>query len=350
MSRRCCCARDCIVYADNWSPCPAVPDSDHWDQVSGTWTISKPGEECSGQYLVGTGAGAMLICKHPTVAYPQYVYVTISDIAGSRPRLLLGVDYNPTTSAVSSYYYLEFDPDNSLLTWGSGSSDGLGGFTETVLRQISQDYQSDLHGWLSAGDGSEITFSGGWFGGCYLTGWVCTSRASGKYSGLMNGPDATAAAEFPGDSSYFALIHHDDTPNVQDCGYCDCQCGNYCVPRTLAYQFTLLGGDPCCLEPSGELPFDTDEQVSLCSWASGSLDTGCGYFVDLHLKRPTDQGRRPACDTWCLEDVGYPGMWGGACTPPDYCTCDPFYMRWDAVTVQYPDSDACVYMIEIYEP
>ena len=352
-----CCCIGCLVHADNWSPCDPTPSTDDWDAVDGTWTIDKPdevGEECSGQWLIGSGAGAMLICKHPTASYPQYVYVSIGDIAGSRPRILMGVDYNPLTSAVGSYCYLEFDTDNNKLTWGSATSDGMGGFTETVLRQISEDYSSDMYGWLSGGNGSEITFSGGWFNSCHFTGWVCTSRASGKYTGLMNGPAATAPAEFPGDQHYFFVGNHEDTPNLEDsqvCGYCDCQCDQYCVPRTLAYRLSVQDGSaPCCQGLSGDMEFDDNNpDLDYCTWALPELDTGCGYNTQFRLGRPADQGRLVPCEDWYLENNGWPGWNIPNGSPPAVCTCDPFYMRWD-FSISYPGMDACLYRMEIWDP
>lgn len=338
------------MYQDNWDPCGVAPNASHWYQEVGEWTIEDPeAPSCDNSYLVADQAGAQIINLHPTSSWEQYVHVTFTEYtSGLCGRVMVGVDYNPTTHAVTSYYWVEYQTTGSKLVFGSNS-----GGVDTTIGECEFGGPGELHVYISKADADDkVTLSAGWYGDCQFDGcWFCVDKPTGKYVGLMDGPTSTGRTRFASlAAGYgFFISEHTDTPGVGiPCGDCDCLCFESCVPQELYYKITKQSGsDACCSHdpPStGEVTFDIEDEVE-CTW-NVNVNLGCSYHLGGMFVR-TGTARYPLCEDWKLHDAGgYPGVMGSVPTSADICTCIPLYFQWN-FDAQYPGSDYCRFCLEI---
>jgi hypothetical protein len=342
---RCCCEVDCVIFTTDFSPCPGEsgpPAAADWEEITGTWTVYDPNPpDCYDAYMSAGAAGDKILCLHPTNSREQCVTVSIDGAAGSRARILVGA-----TANLSSYLYVENDPDTPALIFGNEGG-VIRSFTGPGLTS-----QSELIVFVSGPDGSnKVTLSAGQQGRCEEAdgAWICTDRPSGNYVGLMDGGGA-ARAKFMALPTSFQIRNHTDTPNAPEpCCECDCRCDESCVPRDLLYwRLTRieLGSEECCTTCSeGLAGYDAVNEIH-CTW-NISIALGCsGLELAGNLVKNATPRNTPYSG-WILQDTsGFTSLDNPEAAFPG-STCDPLYLYWEFSAEYPPDQGPCNFILEV---
>ena len=217
-TRRCCCARDCLIKEDLFNRADSDTIGNGWVEDSGNWEIVSNKLEC-------TTPGGVIhnLATNHFGSNNQVVRAKISDyVDGARYRLLVQVNSDGT-----DYYYAEWHyVDSSNMYFRIGDTNG-------VIEELGPD--------LPIPEGTVCEFSSTEKAQLCMQDsssrmTVCSASKAGEYTGLAAGSAVVVTFD---DWQFYA--HEEDR---SDCPSCDCSCEGYCIPDGLTATFENINECP----------------------------------------------------------------------------------------------------------
>jgi hypothetical protein len=222
MSRRCCCAKECEVFVDDFNRADSLTVGQGWNEYSGNWEI-KDFE------LAEDGAGGLIITPVGiSDTQRRVVRVTCLDAqSGKKYRIAACVEIDAITGT-ASYLYVEFACDASNVAYirvgtSSDTSGDWSGDTPEHERTINYVPGTDyvLIACLTTEGiyGTIATISDG--------AWACITHDGAK-AGLVS-PES-------GGIEYDNFMFHRHAEDINEpplCIFCMCECDGHCIPKTL---------------------------------------------------------------------------------------------------------------------
>lgn len=228
--RRCCCARSCIIFDDDFNR------ANNTNLGSGWWELGDL--EIISQQVRSNAAGSIAVCRtpHPVCSPTGYASIQIPDVsAGRRYRVFINativLDGLGSLVSVTDYHYaeLEFTAGNTYLRIG------------TFLGGVADEVDLGPNGTLAADSVLSVCHDHtGLYAETDIATYVYTcigADAGGRYAGFAAMNSGTHLID------EFHFIEHRVTNPL--CAVCECDCDEYCVPHTLTLTFSASGSCVC---------------------------------------------------------------------------------------------------------
>jgi len=339
-----CCCEGCIIFEDDFNRANTEPVTG-WTEVTGDSDI---------------------VAGELEVPDPGLI---VADAANSldTPRGQVTVDL-PTVSAGEKYrVIINYDDEQNYL-FGELETAGAGVGTLRAWERIAGSdtlIDSITTGWTSPDTMTVCRSETGLFVGnqASVVAWGCIDADNGgRQAGLSNDTGSPITYD---NFRYLQSIFEE-----VNCPACDCQCENYCVPKTLTATLTALHA--CCDCMDGveiELTYQPSElpdfiwegtaevcKPSICAGGYPVLDdfdlrlscnTGECTELQWQLCTPTGTEWVGACSPWGTDGCG---LFGNASKCPTSIECNPISMVFGDFTCSFTGvDDSCSFRITITE-